>query len=91
MGHAYCFIDYANDFEQDACKKAVEAQLDEHANLVALQDGVPQDGQSTAAGSSVGTPRASVAPGAPRIKLKMGGMPNGFATNGTTSMTGSDA
>ena len=51
---------------------------------------MPQDGDSTAAGSSVGTPRASMAPaGGTKLRLNFGGGSNGITTNGTTSGAGS--
>ncbi|EXJ75567.1 uncharacterized protein A1O5_00073 [Cladophialophora psammophila CBS 110553] len=50
------------------------------------------DGDSTAAASSAGTPRGSVAPaGGTKLRLTLGTSSNGIATNGTTSGAASGA
>jgi hypothetical protein len=60
---------------QSKCNDLVAKQIAAHPGLAALEDG-----QSTAAGSANGTPRASVAPaGGTKLRLTMGG---GGAING---------
>lgn len=64
----------------------IAKQLAEHPNLAHLGDRGLQDGDSTAAASSAGTPRGSVAPvGGTKLRLTLGAGSNGLATNGTTS------
>ncbi|KPI36928.1 Chromatin structure-remodeling complex subunit snf21 [Cyphellophora attinorum] len=64
----------ANTIEK-TCNDLIAKQIAAHPGLAALEDG-----QSTAAGSANGTPRASVAPaGGTKLRLTMGG---GGAING---------
>jgi len=71
---------------QNHCNQAIAKQLHEHPNLASLEDKSLQDGHSTGVGSSLGTPRASVAPvGGTKLRLTLGGGSNGVTTNGTTS------
>ncbi len=71
---------------QNHCNEAIAKQISDNPILASLGDRSGQDGESTAAASSVGTPRGSVAPaGGTKLRLTLGSSSNGFATNGTTS------
>ncbi|ETI22965.1 hypothetical protein G647_04761 [Cladophialophora carrionii CBS 160.54] len=73
---------------ENHCNQMIAKQIAENP---ILGERVPQDGDSTAAASSAGTPRGSVAPvGGTKLRLTLGGS-NGVATNGTTSGAGSGA
>ncbi len=64
----------------------IAKQISNNPFLAQIGDRQPQDGESTAAASSAGTPRGSVAPvGGTKLRLTLGAGSNGFATNGTTS------
>ncbi|KAL2432561.1 Chromatin structure-remodeling complex subunit snf21 [Exophiala dermatitidis] len=69
---------------ENHCNEMIAKQISEHPNLAQIGGRNAQDGESTAAASSAGTPRGSAAPtGGTKLRLTLGG--NGFATNGTTS------
>ncbi|KAI1617508.1 adenosinetriphosphatase [Exophiala viscosa] len=77
---------------ENYCNEAIARQISHNPNLATIGDRSGQDGDSTAAGSSAGTPRASVAPaGGTKLRLTLGAVSNGFGTNGTTSGAGSGA
>ncbi|KAK5319086.1 transcriptional regulator [Exophiala xenobiotica] len=66
---------------ENHCNEEIAKQIMHNPHLASIGDG-----GSTAAGSSAGTPRGSVAPvGGTKLRLTLGGGSNGFATNGTTS------
>ncbi|KIW17075.1 hypothetical protein PV08_04266 [Exophiala spinifera] len=69
---------------ENHCNEQIAKQIGRNPSLASIGDKSGQDGDSTAAGSSAGTPRASVAPtGATKLKLTLGG--GGSNGYGTTS------
>lgn len=78
-------------FEQRHCHEMIAKVIKENGNLGQIGERA-MDGESTAAASSVDTPRGSAAPvGGTRLRLTLGGGSNGVGTNGTTSGAGSGA
>lgn len=57
----------------------LKEDTEKHPQLQDFDDTTPGDGRSTAAVSSVGTPMASGANGAPKLKLTFNGGRDGFA------------